>query len=200
MPHRARRCSLSLMAARALTPRGEPCAVSFPGPLAWQAGSWLSCSLAVASFFSYCRLRSSCCCLSCFFSHTWQWMITQVSLDVAYGGSLEIHPQSFKLVISIYVEGEETKKSGSDECRVNMLAFFRGGAKASQAAHSVSLVTLPSPQVGAGFLHLSTITPSWLVKWGTLTLGVSLSFSTFLSCLDHILSMVSFLSSSFHSL
>ncbi len=74
------------------------------------------------------------------------------SLAVAYGGSLEIHPQSFKLVISLYVEGEETKNSGSDECRVNMLAFIRGGAKASQAARSVSLVTLRSPQAGAGFV------------------------------------------------
>ena len=93
-------------------------------------------------------------------------MITQVSLAVAYGGSLEIHPRSFQLVISLYMEGEETKNSGSDECRVNMLAFFRGGAKASQAARSISLFTLRSPQIGAGFLPLSTITPPWLVKWG----------------------------------
>ncbi len=64
------------------------------------------------------------------------------------------------------MEGEETKNSGSDECKVNMLAFFRGGAKASQAACSISLVTLRSPQVGAGFLPLSTLTPRWLVKWG----------------------------------
>ncbi len=54
-----------------------------------------------------------------------------------------------------------------------MLAFFRGGAKASQAVRSVSLVTPRSPQIGAGFLPLSTITPSWLVKWGALTLDVS---------------------------
>ncbi len=54
-----------------------------------------------------------------------------------------------------------------------MLAFFRGGAKASQAAHSVSLVTLCSPRIGAGFLPLSTFTPSWLVKWGALILDVS---------------------------
>ncbi len=47
-----------------------------------------------------------------------------------------------------------------------MLAFFRGEAKAPQAAHSVSLVTLRSPQAGADFLPLSTITPPWLVKWG----------------------------------
>ena len=45
-------------------------------------------------------------------------------------------------------------------------AFFRGGAKASQAARSISLFTLRSPQIGAGFLPLSTITPPWLVKWG----------------------------------
>ena len=51
--------------------------------------------------------------------------------------------------------------------------FFRGGAKASQAARSVSLLTLRSPQAGAGFLPLSTITPPWLVKWGALILGVS---------------------------
>ncbi len=36
-------------------------------------------------------------------------MITQVSLGVAYGGSLEIPSQSFKLVVSLYVGGEETK-------------------------------------------------------------------------------------------
>ncbi len=85
---------------------------------------------------------------------------------MACGGSLEIYPRSFQLVISLYVEGEETKNSGSDECRVNMLAFFRGGAKASQAARSISLVTLRSPWVGASFLPLSTVTPPWLVKWG----------------------------------
>ncbi len=47
-----------------------------------------------------------------------------------------------------------------------MLAFFRGEAKAPQAACSTSLVTLRSPQAGAGFLPLSTVTPPWLVKWG----------------------------------
>ena len=92
---------------------------------------------------------------------------------VAYGGSLEIHPGSFQLVISLYMEGEETKNSGSDERRVNMLAFFRDGAKASQAVHSISLVTLRSPGVGVGFLPLSTFTPPWLVRWGALILGVS---------------------------
>ncbi len=51
-------------------------------------------------------------------------MITQVSLAVAYGGSLEIHPQSFQLMISLCMEGEETINSGSDGCRVNMLAFL----------------------------------------------------------------------------
>ncbi len=93
-------------------------------------------------------------------------MITQVSLAVAYGGSLEILPRSFKLVISLYMEGEETKNSGSDECRVNMLAFFRGGAKASQAARSISLITLRSPRAGVGFLPISTVTHPWLVRWG----------------------------------
>ncbi len=84
-------------------------------------------------------------------------------------------------MISLYVESEEAKKSGSDECRVNMLAFFRGGAKASQAARSVSLfLALRSPQVGAGFLPLSTITPPWLIKWGALILDVS-SFLFYIS-------------------
>ncbi len=93
-------------------------------------------------------------------------MITQVSLAVAYGGSLEIHPV-IQLVISLYMEGEETKNSGSDECRVNILAFFHGGAKASLAARFMSLfLALHSPQVGVGFLPLSTVTPPWLVKWG----------------------------------
>ncbi len=54
-----------------------------------------------------------------------------------------------------------------------MLAFFRGGAEASQAARSVSLVTLRSPRIGAGFLPLSTITPPWLIKWGAPILDVS---------------------------
>ncbi len=52
-------------------------------------------------------------------------------------------------------------------------AFFRGGAKVSQTARSISLVALHSPQIGAGFLPLLTITPPWLVKWGALILGVS---------------------------
>ncbi len=34
-------------------------------------------------------------------------MLTQVSLAVAYGGSLEINPRSFQLMISLYMEGEE---------------------------------------------------------------------------------------------
>ncbi len=55
-------------------------------------------------------------------------------------------------------------------------AFFRGGAKASQAARSVSLATLRSPRIGAGFLPLSTITPPWLVKWGALIVDVSSLF------------------------
>ncbi len=46
-----------------------------------------------------------------------------------------------------------------------MLAFFRGEAKAPQAARSISPATLRSPQIGAGFLPLSTIAPPWLVKW-----------------------------------
>ncbi len=123
---------------------------------------------SVLPWFSFCwgRLHGSCRYLSRFLSHTWQWMITQVSLAVAYGGSLEIHPWSFQLVISLYMEGEETKNSGSDECRVNMLSFFRDRAKASQAAHPISLVTLCSPGVGVGFLPLSTVTPPWLVGWG----------------------------------
>ena len=101
-------------------------------------------------------------------------MITQVLLAVSYGGSLEIHPRSFQQKISLYMEGEETKSSGSDECRVNMLAFFHGRAKASQAARSMSLpFALRSPRVGAGFLPLSTITPPWLVTWGALILDVS---------------------------
>ncbi len=66
-------------------------------------------------------------------------MITQVLLLVAYGGCLEIYPHSFQLMISLYMEGEETKNSGSDRCRVNMSAFFRDRAKASQAARSKSL-------------------------------------------------------------
>ncbi len=37
------------------------------------------------------------------------------------------------------MEGEETKNSGSDGCRVNSLAFFRDRAKASQAARSMLL-------------------------------------------------------------
>ncbi len=77
-------------------------------------------------------------------------------------------------MISLYGEGEETKDSGSDECRVNMLAFFRDGAKAPQAARSISLITLRSPQAGAGFFPLSTIPPPWLVKWGALIVGISL--------------------------
>ncbi len=56
-------------------------------------------------------------------------MITQVSLAVAYGGSLGIHPRAFQLVVSLYMEGEETKNSGPDECRVNMLAFFVVGLR-----------------------------------------------------------------------
>ncbi len=55
-------------------------------------------------------------------------------------------------------------------------AIFRGGAKASQAACSVSLATLRSPQIGAGFLPLSTITLQWLVKWGALISDVSSLF------------------------
>ncbi len=73
-------------------------------------------------------------------------MITQVSLAVAYGGSLKIHLRSFSLVISLYMEGEEPKNFlGSDEFRVNMLSFFRGGAKASQAARSLSLRSFAQP-------------------------------------------------------
>ncbi len=79
---------------------------------------------------------------------------------------LRNHPRSFQLVISLYMEGEETKNSGTDECRVNMWTLFRGGAKASQAARSISLFILRSPQIGAGFLPLSAVTPPWLVKWG----------------------------------
>ena len=37
----------------------------------------------------------SCPGLSHILNLTWQWMITQVLLAVAYRGSLEIHPQSF---------------------------------------------------------------------------------------------------------
>ncbi len=69
-------------------------------------------------------------------------MITQVSLAVAYGGSLEIHPRSFQLVISLCVEGEETKNSGSDGCGVNLLAFFVIGLrphKLRAPCHSTSL-------------------------------------------------------------
>ena len=92
-------------------------------------------------------------------------MITQVSLAVAYGGSLEIHPQSFQLMISLCVEGEETKNSGSGGCGVNLLALFRDRAKASQAACSMSLhLALRGPRVGVGFFPLSTVSPPWLVK------------------------------------
>ena len=113
------------------------------------------------------RLYCSCLHLSRILGHIWQWMITQVSLAVAYGGSLEIHPRSFQLMISLCGEGKVTKTSGSDECRVNLLAFFRGRAKASQAARSVSLLlALRSPRVGVSFLPLSTVTPPWLVRWG----------------------------------
>ncbi len=94
-------------------------------------------------------------------------MITQVLLAVTYGGSLEIHPRSFQLLISLYMESEENKNSGSDGCRVNLVAFFRGRAKASQAARSMSLLfALRNPRVGESFLPLSTVTPHWLVRWG----------------------------------
>ncbi len=74
-----------------------------------------------------------------------------------------------------------------------MLAFFRDGAKASQAARSISLITLRSPQVGAGFLPLSTITPPWLIKWGALILSV-FSFPSYISQLPGSYPFYSFFS------
>ncbi len=95
MPPWARRRSLPLPAAR----------TRLFGVLAqhslvsWSSGllnrlvavlrSRLGCLPVVTDYFV------SCLDLSHILGHSWQWMITQVSLAVAYGGSLEIHPQSF---------------------------------------------------------------------------------------------------------
>ena len=64
---------------------------------------------SVSHWLLFCcgRLYCSCLHLSRILSHTWQWMITEVSLAVANGGSLEIYPQSFHLMISLCIEGEE---------------------------------------------------------------------------------------------
>ncbi len=72
------------------------------GPPALYIGSWLSLDLALAFFLCWQAILSLSSSFMRFHSHTWQWMITQASFSVAYGGSLEIHPQSFQLRISLW--------------------------------------------------------------------------------------------------
>ncbi len=51
--------------------------------------------------------------------------------------------------------------------------FFVVGLKPHKLRAPYHFLTLRSPRLGVGFLPRSTVTPPWLVKWGTLPSGVS---------------------------
>ncbi len=134
MPPSAWRAQSHPPVARALRHHDQRSAVLFPGPPALCIDFWLSLGPSLASFRGS---RPFCHCLR----HARIISITQMAMDdnsgftfsFAYGGSLEIHPHSFQLIISLWHRRQiKTKISRFDGCGVNLLAFFRCWAMASQ--------------------------------------------------------------------
>ena len=86
-------CWPSRACRRGLTPQrcNQSSAALVLGPPALCIDSRLSLGLALASFLWWQAVLSLSSSFARSLSHTWQWMITQVSFSVACGGSLEIH-------------------------------------------------------------------------------------------------------------